>query len=47
MKVNPEAGTATNPSADKLDGKSADEIGVNGLEQVFWIAPSTRPTSSR
>lgn len=35
MKVNPEAGTATNLSADKLDGKSADEIGVNGLEQVF------------
>ena len=35
MKVNPEAGTATNLSADKLDGKSADEIGVNGLEPVF------------
>jgi hypothetical protein len=35
MKVNPEAGTATNLSADELDGESADEIGVNGLEQVF------------
>jgi hypothetical protein len=35
MRVNPEAGTATNLSADKLDGKSADEIGVNGLEHVF------------
>jgi hypothetical protein len=35
MKVNPKAGTATNLSADKLDGKSADELGVNGLEQVF------------
>ena len=34
MKINPEAGTATNLSADKLDGKSADEIGVNGLEEV-------------
>jgi hypothetical protein len=35
MKVNPEAGTATNLNADKLDGKSASEIGVNGLEEVF------------
>ena len=34
MKVNPEAGTATDLSADELDGKSADEIGVNGLEEV-------------
>jgi hypothetical protein len=34
MRVNPEAGTPTNLSADELDGKSADEIGVNGLEEV-------------
>ena len=35
MRVNPEAGTATDLSADELDGKNADEIGVNGLEEVF------------
>ena len=34
MRVNPEAGTATNLSADEPDGKSAGEIGVNGLEEV-------------
>jgi hypothetical protein len=35
MRVNPEAGTATDLSADELDGNNADEIGVNGLEEVF------------
>ena len=34
MKVNAAAGKATNLNADKLDGKDATEIGVNGWEEV-------------
>jgi hypothetical protein len=34
MKVSANAGKATNLNADKVDGKSAGEIGVNGLERV-------------
>ena len=34
MKVDSQV-KVTNLNADEIDGKSADEIGVNGLEQVF------------
>ena len=32
--VNADAGKATNLDADEVDGKGADQIGVNGLERV-------------
>ena len=34
LNVNAEAGRATNLNADELDGKGAEQIGVNGLELV-------------
>jgi hypothetical protein len=35
INVNADAGKATNLDADELDGKGADQIGVNGLQRVF------------
>ncbi len=34
MTVNADAGKALNLNADEVDGKGADEVGINGLEQV-------------
>jgi hypothetical protein len=34
LNVNADAGRATNLNADELDGKGAEQIGVNGLELV-------------
>jgi hypothetical protein len=34
LNVNADAGKATNLNADELDGKGAEQIGVNGLELV-------------
>jgi hypothetical protein len=38
LNVNAEAGKAGNLNADKVDGKGADQIGVNGLERVFLVS---------
>ncbi len=35
LNVNAEAGKAGNLNADEVDGKDADQIGVNGIEAVF------------
>ena len=34
INVNADAGRAANLNADKVDGKGADQIGINGLEVV-------------
>lgn len=34
LNVNSDAGKATNLNSDELDGKGADQIGINGLELV-------------
>ena len=43
LNVNSDAGKATNLNSDELDGKGADQIGVNGLEVV---SDTTFPASS-
>ncbi len=39
LNVNAEAGKAGNLNADEVDGKGAEQIGVNGLERVFDDSP--------
>ncbi len=48
LTVNADAGTATNLSADELDGKDSIEIGVNGLQRVSAFGPfdSTSPKTT-
>lgn len=40
INVNSDAGKAANLDADRLDGKGAEEIGVNGLERVVEVSAS-------
>ncbi len=42
INVNADAGRAANLNADKVDGKGADQIGINGLEVVEERANPTR-----
>ncbi len=47
INVNADAGRAANLNADKVDGKGADQIGVNGLEVVSTTSDATDSSSPK